>query len=78
MFDAVVTPTILYGMETCPLTNHDVEKLEVLQRNLLRKMVGWQVRNDMSWQEHRSQYEAPLAAAMLCYRVATWSDQLAA
>ena len=41
LFDAVVTPTILYGLHTLPLTHFQLQKLDALQRRMLRSIVGW-------------------------------------
>ena len=41
LFDAVVTPTILYGLHKLPLTHFQLQKLDALQRQMLRSIVGW-------------------------------------
>ena len=35
LLDAVVTPTILYGLHTLPLTHFQLQKLDALQRRML-------------------------------------------
>ena len=40
-FDVVVTPTILYGIAILPLSATLIEDIEVVQRKMLRKIVGW-------------------------------------
>ena len=41
LFDALVSPTILFGLSTLPLTKMHVQKLDTTQRKMLRSMVGW-------------------------------------
>ena len=40
-FDAVVTPTILYGLALLLWSASSLQKVKVLQRKILRKIVGW-------------------------------------
>ena len=49
LFDAVVTPTILYGLHTLPLTHFQLQKLDALQRWMLRSIVGWVRLGDGPW-----------------------------
>ena len=41
LFQSVITSTILYSLETCPLTECLPDKLDVLQRKMKRKHIGW-------------------------------------
>ena len=41
LFESVVTPTALYGLETCSLTHYDEERLDIAERRMLRRIVGW-------------------------------------
>ena len=41
LFNAVVTPSALYGLTACPLTVKSLSTLEVTQRKMLRLMFGW-------------------------------------
>ena len=40
LFDSVITPTIVFGLMTCPLTSHQLQKLEVVRNRMLRSIVG--------------------------------------
>ena len=56
LFDTVVTPVALYSLSTTPLTATQLEKHDVTQRKMLRKIVGWVRSTDETWAEtgHRS------------------------
>ena len=41
LFDAVVSPAMLFGLATLPLTKGCLQKLGVVQRRMLRSIVGW-------------------------------------
>ena len=41
LFNATVTPTVLYGLETCALDRKQLEHLDVVQRRVLRRIAGW-------------------------------------
>ena len=42
LFDAVVTPTILFGLVSMPLTASDLNQLDAIQRRMLRSLVCMQ------------------------------------
>eukprot|EP00959_Pyramimonas_sp_CCMP1952_P217036 4539173-Pyramimonas_sp.AAC.1 len=41
LFGSVATPSVLYSLTTTPLTQKDLDKLDALQRKMLRRIVGW-------------------------------------
>ena len=41
LFDSVVSPTVLYGLYTTPLTATQLDRLDAVQRKMLRRIVGW-------------------------------------
>ena len=45
-FQTVITPTILFGLSSCSMTLSQVNSLDVVQRRMLRKIVGWTRRDD--------------------------------
>ena len=46
LFESAITPTVVYSLETCPLTENLQEKLNVVQRTTLRRIVGWICANE--------------------------------
>ena len=64
LFSATVSPTLLYSLDTCPLTLHQLSKLDILQRKMIRKMVGWIFDEDESWTERGRRMKHPLQTAL--------------
>ena len=50
LFDAFVTPTILCGLISMPLTTSDLNQLDAIQRRMLRSLVGWVCVHDVSYE----------------------------
>ena len=40
-FDACVGPALLFGMAVLPLSRFQIQKMDILQRKMLRRIVGW-------------------------------------
>ena len=45
-FNAMISPTILFGLSLLPLTKLHFHKLNVVQRRMLRSIVGWVAVNE--------------------------------
>jgi hypothetical protein len=78
LFDAVISPTVLYGLETISLTSSQVDRLDAMQRKMLRGIVGWVNRSGESWEEAGRRMKSRLANAMAIYPVPIWSECLGA
>jgi len=76
LFDAVVTPTVLYALQTAPLAGAQLRKLDVSQRCMLRRMVGWVCDDNDSWQERGSRMKQRLERALALHPVANWSERV--
>ena len=77
LFDAVVSPTILYSLSTTPLTSAQVEKMDVTQRRMLRKIVGWIRFDDEDWEVIGRRMKTRLEAGLRQYPIKTWSERRA-
>ena len=52
LFDAVVSPAMLFGPATLPLTKGCLQKLGVVQTRMLRSIIGWvRSHDDLSWRD---------------------------
>ena len=40
-FDSIISPAILFGLTTVPLSAAQLSKLDVVRRRMLRSIVGW-------------------------------------
>jgi hypothetical protein len=50
-FDSVVSPTAMFGLAILPLTKVQIDKLDVVQRRMLRSIVGWVRTHNEQWQD---------------------------
>ena len=41
LFDSVVSPSLFFGLAILPLHVSSIEKINIVQRKMLRKIVGW-------------------------------------
>ena len=51
LFVATVCPSLAYGLETAQLTSAHLQKIDVVQRKMLRKMIGWLCKQSDTWAE---------------------------
>ena len=64
LFDSTVTPTVSYGMEVLPLTAAQLQRLDAVQRRILRNIAGRIRIDDEPWDEIMRRMRARLAAAL--------------
>ena len=76
LFDATVSASMTYGLETCPLTTKQLEQIDVTQRKMLRKMVGWTHYSDESWEESGRRMKLRLDTALTLSPVPRWSQTI--
>ena len=69
LFDAVVTPTVQYGLCTAPLTTAELRNLDVTQRCMLRRIVGWVCYDNDSWQERSKKMQARMQRALALHPI---------
>ena len=73
LFNAVVSPTVLYALDTAPLTKSMLIKLDATQRCMLRRMVGWTCYSSETWQERGHRMKIRLQQALSKFPVEDWS-----
>ena len=77
LFAAIVSPTVLYSLGTCPLTEKLLQKLDVTQRRMIRKMIGWvSIQDDDSWEDVGHNMKIRMNAALALFPVPAWSDSV--
>ena len=74
LFDSVVSPTVLYSLSTTPLTATQCERLDGVQRKMLRRIVGWVRIDDEGWDVTGHRMKQRLQLALAKHPVATWSE----
>ena len=50
-FDACATPAAIYGLSLFPLRRSELDSLDILQRKILRRIVGWRRIDTESWRD---------------------------
>ena len=74
LFESVVSSTLLYGLETAPLTQSLLNRIDVVQRVMLRRMIGWVCYNgEDSWEERGRRMAEKLRNCLVLHPVKTWS-----
>ena len=76
-FNAVVTPAMLFSLHTLALTKVQLENINVLQRKMLRSIVGWVRVNGEDWSETMRRMNHRLSVALELFPIPTWTEQLA-
>ena len=74
LFDSVVSPTVLFSLSTTPLTATQLEKLDAVQRKMMRHIVGWTRYEDEDWDETGRRMKHKLEAALRRHPVTAWSQ----
>ena len=77
LFESAVTPTVLYGLCTLPMTQHQREQLDIVQRRMLRAIVGWARLPDEDWAETMRRVNHRMSSAMALFPIRPWTTQLA-
>ena len=75
LFDSVITPTISFGLFTCPLTSNQLQKQEVLRNRMRRSIVGWAPLVDNDWHA-LMQKNRTLQYAQHIFNVRPWTERL--
>ena len=76
LFDSVITPTIVFGLMTCPLTSNQLQKLEVVRNRMLRSIVGWAPLADNDWHALMQKMNKKLENAQQIFNVRPWTERL--
>ena len=75
LFNAVVTPAALYSLPSTPLTASQQSTLDITQRKMLRRIVGYVRQENESWEETGRRMKQRLANALAQYPVNDWSTE---
>ena len=78
VFESVVKPSILYGLTTAALTANDLEKLDTVQRKMLRLIVGYVKLEGDSWEDMYRLIKRRLATVSGKQPIKEWSSELVA
>ena len=74
LFDSTVSPCILYGLSVLPLTITALEKLARVQRRMIRKICGWDRKEDEPWSETMTRMNEKLRRVFKLFRMQFWDE----
>ena len=76
LFDAVVSPCVLFGLGTLPLYVDALTKLEATQRKMLRRIVGWVRDSEEPWASTMSRMKQRMETASSIRPIHGWRDRI--
>ena len=76
LFQSVITSTILYSLETCQLTENLQDNLDIIQRTMMRKMIGWEFVTGATWAIAGRKMKVRLRQYTDQLRIRPWSEQV--
>ena len=71
---AIVSSTVLYGLDISPFTEKIQSRLDVVQRTMLRKMIGWVSSTEDDWETIGHKMKERLRRCLELYPIADWSE----
>ena len=74
LFNAVITPTILFGLGSLPLSKRKLEEIDALQRKMLRSIIGWYRVEGEAWSDTMRRMKSGVQSALRQSPVTTWSE----
>ena len=77
LFEAVVTPTVMFGLTTIPVTAGQLQQLDAVRRRMLRSIVGWIRSPGEDWADTMRTMNGGLQRANDEYPTQAWSQQFA-
>jgi len=74
LFDGVVSPTALYCLSTVPLGVADLNRIDVVQRKMLRNIAGWVRKPPEPWSDTMRRMKQRLEHALAQHPIPNWSE----
>ena len=75
-FQSVLAPSVLFGLAACALTAAQVASLDILQRKMLRQIVGWIWYKPEPWADTMRRMRSKVEDALRFFSIESWSVQL--
>ena len=77
LFDSVVSPCVLFGMGALPIHQYYQDQIDITQRKMLRRIVGWARLPNEEWAITMHRMNQRLANAVSQYLTKSWSNRIA-
>ena len=75
-FDAMISPVVLFGLASSPLIPSQVQGVNVVQRRVLRAVVGWVGVDGNDWRDTMRRMNDKVKDALDIFPVSRWFDAL--
>ena len=75
-FDSIISPAILFGLTTVPLSAAQLSKLDIVRRRMLRSIVGWDPVVNGDWHDAMSIMNQKLQNAYRIYPTKSWPERI--
>ena len=75
-FDPIMSPTLLFGLASLPLTSSHFKKIDVVQRRMIRAIVGWVAVDKFDWGDTMRRMNSKVEAALKTFLVCSWSNSV--
>ena len=72
-FDMCVSPSMMFALTAFPLTRSQIDEIDVLQRKMLRRIIGWRRIKGEAWDETMRRMRDRLESARGLYAWHSWS-----
>ena len=76
LFDAVVSPCVLFGMSVLPIYQNMMDKFDITRRKMLRKMVGWVRYPEEEWSCTMKRMNDRVNSALEQWPCKAWSERI--
>ena len=73
LFNAAVSPGALYGCSVLALSSDELEKLDIIQRKMLRRIVGWHRIPGEDWESTMHRMKMRVQRALEMHTIQNWS-----
>ena len=76
LFDSVVSPCLRFGLATLPLYQEWILKIDITQRKMIRRIVGWVREPEEIWEVTMRRMKLKVGVALRQWDVKPWSTRI--
>ena len=76
-FDTCVTPALLYSLHCFPIPQSQLERLNQLQRKMMRRIIGWRRTEGEEWIDTMRRMKKRLETSQSYYYCVPWAEKYA-
>ena len=76
LFDSVISPCILFGLGALPIHQHFQDQVDITQRKMLRKIIGWRRVPDEPWDITMRRMKLRMSSALDQWYIKPWSMRI--